>query len=148
MVVFLLRFDLSHDKARRHSGCRRARSFRVGRYPACLSTTDFVRTLTSWLVSETVICSLTLAGRGVARVVRGSWFGYLIARRVLCRSHVQSLICAWAAVVGHERPSDRFHCLVVLQHPFYEVAWASFLVYHAVDGFGLGLEPFVRSVDF
>ena len=28
MVVFLLRFDLSHDKARRHSGCRRARSSR------------------------------------------------------------------------------------------------------------------------
>ena len=62
-----------------------------------------VLTLTWWLVPETVICSLTLAVRGVARVVRGSWFGYPIARRVLCRSHVQSLICAWAAVVGHER---------------------------------------------
>ena len=62
-----------------------------------------VLTLTWWLVPETVICSLTLAVRGVARVVRGSWFGYPIARRVLCRSHVQSLIRAWAAVVGHER---------------------------------------------
>ena len=30
MVVFLLRFDLSHDKARRHSGCRRACSFGQG----------------------------------------------------------------------------------------------------------------------
>ena len=33
----------------------------------------FVLTLTWWLVPETVICSLTLAGRGVARVaVAGS----------------------------------------------------------------------------
>ena len=140
MVVFLLRFDLSHAKARRHSGCRRARSFRVGRYPACLSTTDFVRTLTWWLVPETVICSLTLAGRGVARVVRGSWFGYPIARRVLCRRHVQSLIRAWAAVVGHERSFDRFHCLVVLQHPFCEPACAALCVYHALDAVRLGHE--------
>ena len=79
---------MSHDKARRHSGCRRARSSR--------SDID--------LVVGAGDCNL-LAYFSWARggESRGSWFGYPIARRVLCRRHVQSLICAWAAVVGHER---------------------------------------------
>ena len=35
-----------------------------------------------------------LGAGGLVRFVRGSWFGYPIAGCVLCRRHVQSLICA------------------------------------------------------